>query len=182
MKAGTTVTTTVTTPNRTGADLIAEVIAQRCFPQAFVVIGGAAAFMIDALGRHVDTDYVCVQHEQAASMAADAIWRTSGKVGVTMATSGPGATNLITGIASSWFDSIPSLHVTGQVNDRESRKAIGASPRQAGFQETDIADMVAPITKFAVKVATVRSSAEALDTASAWPCPAAWVRSLSTCR
>ena len=59
---------------------------------------------------------MCFQHEQAAAMAADSIWRTTGEIGVTVATSGPGATNLITGIACSWFDSIPSIHITGQVN------------------------------------------------------------------
>jgi len=149
--------------HRTGSDLVAEFIARRCSPEVFLVIGGAAAFMIDAVGRHPDASYVCMQHEQSAAFAADAIWRTTGKVGVTMATSGPGATNLITGIASSWFDSIPSLHITGQINARESRESVGALPRQAGFQETDIVDMVAPITKYAVKVSTVRQLAESLD-------------------
>jgi acetolactate synthase-1/2/3 large subunit len=88
-------------------------------------------------------------------MAADAVWRTTGKIGVTVATSGPGATNLITGIACSWFDSIPSIHITGQVNQSESREALGANVRQAGFQETDIAAMVAPITKYAKKIESV---------------------------
>lgn len=147
---------------KTGADLIAAFIGQQCFPKVFLVTGGAAAFMVDALDRNPSTDYVCVQHEQAASMAVDAIWRTSKKVGVSMATSGPGATNLITGIASSWFDSIPSLHITGQVNDRESKETIGANVRQAGFQETDIVSMVSSITKFAVKVKTVSELAQAL--------------------
>ncbi len=148
--------------HKTGADLIADFIAARCFPQAFVVNGGACAFMIDALGRHEDTGYVCMQHEQAAAMAADAVWRTTRKVGVTMATSGPGATNLITGIAGSWFDSIPALHITGQVNDRESKVAVGAEVRQAGFQETDIVAMVSPITKSATKVSTTSQLALAL--------------------
>lgn len=151
--------------HKTGSDLIADFIAARCHPQVFVVIGGACAFMIDALGRNPETDYICVQHEQAASMSADAIWRTTQKLGVTMATSGPGATNLITGIASSWFDSIPSLHITGQVNDRESKKAVGADVRQAGFQETDIVSMVSTITKFAVKVTTTSELARALHDA-----------------
>lgn len=148
--------------HKTGADLIADFMSARCFPEAFVVNGGACAFMIDALGRHPGTGYYCVQHEQAAAMSADAIWRTTGRIGVTMATSGPGATNLITGIATSWFDSIPSLHITGQVNDRESKVAVGADVRQAGFQETDIVSMVSTITKFAVKVTTTRELATAL--------------------
>ena len=85
-------------------------------------------------------------------MAADALWRVNRKVGVTMATSGPGATNLITGIACSYFDSIPTLHITGQVNQREGSAYHGANVRQSGFQETKIVDMVGPITKYAVMV------------------------------
>jgi acetolactate synthase-1/2/3 large subunit len=88
-------------------------------------------------------------------MAADAVWRTTGKIGVTVVTSGPGATNLITGIACSWFDSIPALHITGQVNQSESREALGAKVRQAGFQETDIVSMVTSITKLAKKIESV---------------------------
>jgi len=124
-----------------GAELIAKFIGERLFPKVFLVTGGACAFIVDAIGRNEKTDYVCMQHEQAAAMAADAIWRTSGKVGVTVATSGPGATNLITGIACSWFDSIPTIHITGQVNQRESAEALGVKVRQAGFQETDIVDI-----------------------------------------
>ena len=139
----------------TGADLIADFIAEKCCGTAFLVTGGACAFIVDALGRNPNTEYVCFQHEQAAAMAADAVWRTSGKIGVTVATSGPGATNLITGIACSWFDSIPSIHITGQVNQSESRAALGANVRQAGFQETDIATIVAPITKYAKKIESV---------------------------
>lgn len=139
----------------TGADLIADFIAERCCGTAFLVTGGACAFIVDAVGRNPKTEYVCFQHEQAAAMAADAVWRTTGKIGVTIATSGPGATNLITGIACSWFDSIPSIHITGQVNQSESREALGANVRQAGFQETDITAMVLPITKFAKKIESV---------------------------
>lgn len=146
----------------TGADLIADFIAERCCGSAFLVTGGACAFIVDAVGRNPKTDYVCFQHEQAAAMAADAIWRTTGRIGVTIATSGPGATNLITGIACSWFDSIPSIHITGQVNQSESREALGANVRQAGFQETDIAAMVAPITKFAKKIESVEELIETL--------------------
>jgi acetolactate synthase-1/2/3 large subunit len=146
----------------TGADLIADFIAEKCSGTAFLVTGGACAFIVDAIGRNPKTDYVCFQHEQAASMAADAVWRTTGKIGVTVATSGPGATNLITGIACSWFDSIPSIHFTGQVNQSESREAIGANVRQSGFQETDIVAMVLPITKFAKKIESVEDLIESL--------------------
>lgn len=145
----------MTFSNYTGADLIADFIAENCCGSAFLVTGGACAFIVDALGRNPKTDYVCFQHEQAAAMAADAVWRTTGKIGVTVATSGPGATNLITGIACSWFDSVPSIHITGQVNQSESRESLNAKVRQAGFQETDIVSMVKPITKFAKKIDSV---------------------------
>lgn len=146
----------------TGADLLADFIAEHCCGTAFLVTGGACAFIVDAVGRNPKTEFVCFQHEQAAAMAADAIWRTTGKLGVTIATSGPGATNLITGIACSWFDSIPSLHITGQVNQSESREALGANVRQAGFQETDIASIVSSITKFAKKVESIEELVDLL--------------------
>src|SRR3981081_4006545 len=136
----------------TGAEYIAEFLARVGSTQVFTLTGGACAFMIDAVGRHPSLTYTCFQHEQSAAMAADALWRVNRKVGVSMATSGPGATNLITGIACSYFDSIPSIHITGQVNMRESAAYLGAKVRQAGFQETNIVDMVRPITKYAVQV------------------------------
>ena len=145
-----------------GADLIADFIAERCSGTAFLVTGGACAFIVDAVGQHPVANYECFQHEQAAAMAADAVWRTSGKIGVTISTSGPGATNLITGIACSWFDSIPSIHITGQVNQSESRDYFKVNVRQAGFQETDIVAMVAPITKFALKVESIEQLVETL--------------------
>ena len=83
-------------------------------------------------------------------MAADAAWRTTGKLGVTVATSGPGATNLITGIGDCFFDSIPAIFITGQVNTFELKEERGI--RQLGFQETNIVDMVKPITKMAIQV------------------------------
>ncbi|GGF27404.1 acetolactate synthase [Aliidongia dinghuensis] len=135
-----------------GAEYIAEFLARVGSDRVFLLTGGACAFMIDAVGRHPELSYTCFQHEQSAAMAADAVWRTGRKVGVSMATSGPGATNLITGIACSYFDSIPSLHITGQVNQREGSAYHGANVRQSGFQETKIVDMVRPITKYAVMV------------------------------
>ena len=150
------------TSSYTGADLIADFIAERCCSTAFLVTGGACAFIVDAVGRNPKSEFVCFQHEQAAAMAADAVWRTTGKLGVTIATSGPGATNLITGIACSWFDSIPSIHITGQVNQSESRESLGANVRQAGFQETDIVSMVSSITKFAKKIESSEELVELL--------------------
>ena len=142
-------------PIITGSEYIAAFLAAVGCERVFTLTGGACAFMIDAVERQPGLDLVCMQHEQSAAMAADAVWRVSRKVGVTMATSGPGATNLITGIACSFFDSIPSLHITGQVNQKESSSGHGARVRQSGFQETKIVEMVTPITKYAVMVKTV---------------------------
>lgn len=148
-----------------GADYIAQFLASKQLEHVFLMTGGAAAFMIDAVGRHKQLKLHCFHHEQAAAMAADAVWRVSGRVGVTMATSGPGATNLITGIACSYFDSIPSLHITGQVNMQESASYLGAQPRQAGFQETKIVEMVRPITKYAVQLKSAQELKEELEKA-----------------
>jgi acetolactate synthase-1/2/3 large subunit len=138
----------------TGAEYIAEFLARVGSDRVFLLTGGACAFMIDAVARHPKLSYTNFQHEQSAAMAADALWRVKRKVGVSMATSGPGATNLITGIACSYFDSIPSLHITGQVNQREASSFHGANVRQSGFQETKIVEMVRPVTKYAVMVRT----------------------------
>ena len=140
---------------RTGSDWVAEFLARAGADHVFLLTGGACAFLIDAVARHPGMRYTCFEHEQGSAFAADAVWRVSGKVGVTFATSGPGATNLITGIATSFFDSIPSIHITGQINQREAAAVNGARVRQSGFQETDIVAMVRPITKYSVMVRSV---------------------------
>ena len=136
----------------TGAEYIAEFLSRHGCDKVFLLTGGACAFIVDAIARNPKVDYYCFAHEQAAAMAADATWRVSRNVGVTMATSGPGATNLLTGIACSYFDSIPSIHITGQVNLGESAAHLGVRVRQAGFQEANIVDIARPITKYAVQV------------------------------
>jgi len=136
----------------TGAEYIAEFLRKKGITNVFLITGGACAFIVDAIGRNPGMKFTCFHHEQAAAMAADALWRTNRVVGATVVTSGPGATNLITGIACSFFDSIPTFHITGQVNQNEELNYKGANVRQAGFQETNIVDMVKPITKYAKKV------------------------------
>ena len=151
--------------NHSGSDLIAEFIERYLSKNVFLVTGGACAFIVDAVGKKPTLEYTCFQHEQAAAMAADAVWRTRKEIGVTISTSGPGATNLITGIACSWFDSIPSFHITGQVNTNESSEFLGVKVRQAGFQETDIASMAQGITKFSKRVKTISDLLSALKEA-----------------
>ncbi len=136
----------------TGAEYLAEFFAKINSNKIFVVTGGACAFIIDAVAKNQELDYFPFHHEQSAAMAADSLWKIDKTVGVTVVTSGPGATNLITGIACSYFDSIPTIHITGQVNQNEKTVYAGAKVRQAGFQETNIVDMVKPITKYSVQV------------------------------
>ena len=99
--------------------------------------------------KEKDISYICVQHEQAAAMMADAYARIKENFSATMTTSGPGATNLITGIACSYFNPIPNIHITGQVNLSEQRGGMPGTmgSRQIGFQETDIVSIAKPITK-----------------------------------
>ncbi len=139
----------------TGAEYIVEFLYRHHIKRVFLLTGGSCAFLVDAIARHPEMDYVCFQHEQAAAMAADSVWRVNRTVGVSVVTSGPGATNLLTGIACSYFDSIPSIHITGQVNTSETAAFLGTEVRQAGFQETNIVDMAKPITKYALRVSSV---------------------------
>jgi acetolactate synthase-1/2/3 large subunit len=137
-----------------GSQYVAKFLKAVGANKVFQVQGGAITFMVDQIALEEGMEVVCFQHEQAAAMAADALWRTNGQLGVSMATSGPGASNLITGIACGYYDSIPSLHITGQVNYEEQKLYRGAAVRQAGFQQMDIVSMVKPVCKYAVNVTT----------------------------
>lgn len=132
------------------SDYVARFLAERGIRHAFVVTGGASLHLIDSIARTPGIDYVCPGHEQAGAMAADAYARISGIPGCAIATSGPGATNLLTGVICSWFDSVPVLYLTGQVTTFRLKGDTGV--RQMGFQETDIVEMCGPITKSAVMV------------------------------
>lgn len=134
----------------TVATYIVDFFKKQKTQEVFLITGAAIAFTIDAFSKRKGIRYICMQHEQSAAMAAEAYSRLSKDLGVAMATSGPGATNLITGICCAWYDSIPALYITGQVNTSEqsgTRKV-----RQIGFQETKIIEIVRPITKFAEKL------------------------------
>jgi acetolactate synthase-1/2/3 large subunit len=137
-----------------GSQYVAKFLKAVGANKVFQVQGGAISFLVDSIVLEPGMEVVCFQHEQAAAMAADALWRTNGQLGVSMATSGPGASNLITGIACGYYDSIPSLHIAGQVNHEEQKLYRGAPVRQAGFQQMDIVSMVKPISKYAIAVTT----------------------------
>jgi len=112
-----------------------------------VIQGGAIMKMIDEVGESKKLHYICPNHEQALAMMVDAYARIRG-FGVGMVTSGPGATNLTTGIGCAYYDSIPCLFITGQVGMFHVKGERGV--RQRGFQETDVVSALKPITKFAV--------------------------------
>jgi len=132
------------------SDFIAQFLSEQGIKHVFVVSGGAIIHSVDSVARHPQMNYVCVQHEQAAGAAADAYWRTCGKVGTVMVTSGPGATNLTTSICNAYFDSIPMLCICGQVTTPRLRPS--AQLRQKGFQETDIISLFSSITKYVTRV------------------------------
>jgi acetolactate synthase-1/2/3 large subunit len=131
------------------SDWIAQFLAEQGVTHVYELIGGMITHMIDSIHEAGRIELVSVRHEQAAAFAADAAGRCTGIPGVAMATSGPGATNLITGIGSAHFDSSPAVFLTGQVNRHEQKGERDI--RQLGFQETDIVAMVKPITKGAVR-------------------------------
>jgi acetolactate synthase-1/2/3 large subunit len=123
----------------TGAQIILECLAREGTEVIFGLPGGASLPLYDCLPSFPQIKHVLVRHEQAAAHAADAYARVTGKVGVCFATSGPGATNLVTGIANAWLDSVPIVAITAEV----VTWLIGRD----GFQEADITGITLPITK-----------------------------------
>jgi acetolactate synthase-1/2/3 large subunit len=132
------------------SDYVADFLAAQGIKHVFAITGGASIHLIHSIADRPGVDFICPQHEQGGAMAADGYARVRGDLGAAIATSGPGATNMITGICCSWFDSVPVLYITGQVTTFRLKGDTGV--RQMGFQETEIVTMVKPITKHAVMV------------------------------
>src|SRR5882724_11710146 len=122
----------------TGASILWECLEREGVQEVFGYPGGAILPAYDAL-KHSKIHHILVRHEQGATHMADGYARASGEVGVAVATSGPGATNMVTGIATAMLDSSPIVCITGQVGS----KLIGSD----AFQETDITGITLPITK-----------------------------------
>ena len=141
----------------TGAEIVCESLLREGVDVIFGLPGGAVLPLYGALSGYPQLRHILVRHEQAAAMAADGYARATGKVGVCTATSGPGATNLVTGIAGAQMDSIPMVAITGQV----PRPAIGRD----SFQETDITGITLPITKHNMLVMNVEDIALAVKEA-----------------
>jgi acetolactate synthase I/II/III large subunit len=145
------------------SDYIISYLYQRGVTHIFEVIGGMITHLVDSADRHGQIKLVSVHHEQAAAFAAHGMGYSTGVPGVAMATSGPGAVNLLTGIGSCYFDSIPAIFITGQVNLNEQKGM--RKIRQLGFQETDIVSMARPITKAAMMIQSAAEIPEALGEA-----------------
>jgi len=135
----------------TGAQILCEGLVKEGVEVIFGLPGGAVIPLYDTLPQYPQLRHILVRHEQGAAHAADGYARATGKVGVCFATSGPGATNLVTGIANAFLDSVPVIAVTGQV----ARPFIGRD----AFQETDITGITLPITKHNYLVLDVDSLA-----------------------
>ena len=139
---------------KTGAEIIWECLQRERVKHVFGYPGGAILPAYDALCKYPDIHHVLVRHEQGAAHMADGYARATGGVGVAIATSGPGATNLVTGIATAMMDSSPIVCITGQVGS----KLIGYD----AFQETDITGITLPITKHNYLVSHVDELAGAI--------------------
>ncbi len=139
----------------TGAEIIVECLKEQGVDTVFGYPGGAILNVYDALYKYRDEiTHVLTSHEQGASHAADGYARATGKVGVCLATSGPGATNLVTGIATAQMDSVPMVAITANVG----KPLLGKD----SFQEVDIAGIVMPITKHSYIVKDITKLADTL--------------------
>src|SRR5438105_7120868 len=140
-----------------GSHILCEALIREGVELLYGYPGGAIMPFYDALTDYPSLHHILVRHEQAAAHAADGYARATGKVGVCVATSGPGATNLVTGLATAYMDSTPVVAITGQV----ARHFIGRD----AFQETDILGVTQPITKHNFLVRNVEELAEVVHEA-----------------
>lgn len=140
--------------NLTGSEIVIECLKEQGVDIVFGYPGGTILNIYDALYKHGEIRHILTSHEQGASHAADGYARATGKVGVCMATSGPGATNLVTGIATAYMDSIPVVAITANVGT----SLLGRD----SFQEVDIAGVVMPITKHSFIVKDITTLADTI--------------------
>ena len=142
---------------KTGAQILCESLVKEGVDVIFGILGGAVLPIYDAFPQYPQLRHILVRHEQGAAHAADGYARATHKAGVCIATSGPGATNLVTGIACAYMDSAPMVAITGQV----PRSVIGRD----AFQETDITGITIPITKHNYLVTDVAELAKTVKEA-----------------
>ena len=147
------------------ADFIVRRLEERGLNTFFVLTGGAIAPLIDAVGRSKNSQHYCFQHEQAASMAAEGYFRASGRVACVLVTSGPGVQNTLNGVCGCFYDSIPALFISGQVNRKDSLMNVNCKPRQVGFQEMPIDTLFSEFTKYCCTINSCSSVQDELDRA-----------------
>ena len=141
----------------TGGQIVCESLVREGVEVIFGIPGGAILPLYQDLPQYPQLRHILMRHEQGAAHAADGYARVTGKVGVAFGTSGPGATNLVTGIATAQMDSVPTVFITGQV----ARDAIGKD----AFQETDVTGITLPITKHNYLVMSAAEIAETIKEA-----------------
>ena len=132
------------------SDYIIQFLAERGIDTIFGYIGGMITHLVDSASKNPQVQFIQTYHEQSAAFAAEGYARIRNLPGVAMATSGPGALNMLTSVGNAYFDSIPMIYITGQVNTYEYKYANPV--RQQGFQETDVVAMARPVTKYAVMI------------------------------
>lgn len=140
------------------ADYIAQALVEHGIHDVFLVTGGAAMHLNDAIGRNKELSYICCHHEQACAMAAASYFRLTNKLAAVNVTAGPGGTNAITGVFGAWVESLGMVVVSGQVKFETTVSSTGLPLRQLGDQEIDITKIVAPITKYAVMLTDPRTA------------------------
>lgn len=131
------------------SDYIFQFLEKKGIKHAFMLPGGGAMHLVDSIGKS-NIEYVCCLHEQAASIAAEAYGQHTNTPGLVLVTSGPGATNAITGVTAGYIDSTPMIIISGQAKRTDLVGDKGV--RQIGSQEVQIVPMVKPITKYAVQI------------------------------
>jgi len=132
------------------SDYVMQFIAERGVKHVFMLAGGGAMHLNDSLGRCAGLRYICNLHEQAVAIAAEAHARVTNRLSAALVTTGPGATNTVTGVAAAWLDSTPVIFISGQVKRADLKRDSGV--RIMGVQEIDIVSIVRSITKYAVTI------------------------------
>jgi acetolactate synthase-1/2/3 large subunit len=150
---------------RKGLEHLVDYLYHNGIDTYFLVTGGAIVPTVDYIGRKEGIRYYCFQHEQSAAIAAEGYYRATGRMAAVLATSGPGAQNLLNGICGCWYESIPAIFITGQVSTYESLDAADSKPRQVGFQEMPVVESFQHFTKFAKKVTDVGTLLEDVEEA-----------------
>jgi acetolactate synthase-1/2/3 large subunit len=142
------------------SEYIVKSLANQGIKDIFLLPGGGCMYLVDAVARSKELIAHPMLHEQSVGIAAEAYAQYSNSLGVALVTTGPGATNAITPCAAAWTDSTPVIFISGQVKTQDLREKYGV--RQLGFQEVPITEIVAPITKMAIRIGSAEEISDAL--------------------